>query len=325
MNPADTAARAAAIRSGDRRALARAITLVESRRDDHRAEAEALLTALRADTGGAVRIGISGAPGVGKSTFIEAFGLHAVDDGRKLAVLAVDPSSVRGGGAILGDKTRMAELSQRRAAFIRPSPDGGAAGGIARRTREAMLLCEAAGFDRVIVETVGAGQSEVAVHDLVDMFVLLVAPGTGDELQGIKRGIVEIADLVVVTKNDGALAGPAGETQAQYRAALHLLRPATPRWTPRVLACSGLEQHGIAEIWQAVEDFRTAMGDALHQRRSDQALGWMWAEVRDGLERRLRSSPGVKARLPGLEQAVRGGRMTPTAAARALVDDFLNK
>lgn len=318
--PAD---RAQAIRDGDRRALARAVTLVESTRAEDRADAEALLAALRADAGGATRLGVSGPPGVGKSTFIEAFGLHLLDRGRRLAVLAIDPSSARGGGAILGDKTRMTELSRREAAFVRPSPSGGAPGGVARRTREAMLLCEAGGFDTIVVETVGTGQSEIAVRDMVDMFLLLAAPGGGDELQGIKRGIVEFADLVVVNKADGALAGPAAETLAHYRGALGLLRSPTPGWTPRVLACSALERRGLDEIRRAVGEFAGAAGAATARRRRDRALAWMWSEVRERLESRLRAAPAARARLADIERRVADGRLDPPAAARALVEAFL--
>ncbi len=322
MSAPDTDAHAAAIRSGDRRALARAITLAESTRPDHREAAEELLAALNADTGGAARLGVSGAPGVGKSTFIEAFGLHLLDRGGRLAVLAVDPSSTRSGGAILGDKTRMVELSRQEAAFIRPSPSGGASGGVARRTREAILLCEAGGFDTVIVETVGAGQSDIAVRDLVDMFVLLVAPGGGDELQGIKRGIVELADLVVVNKDDGVLAAPAAETLAQYRGALGLLRPAAAWWTPRALSCSALEQRGLDDVRQAVEAFTAAAGDAVARRREQQALAWMWTEVREALEARLRAAPSVSAQLSDLERRVASGCLSPSVAARALLTAF---
>src|SRR5947208_3828114 len=232
---------------GDRRALARAITRVESTRADHRAEAEALLAEVLPHVGGAMRVGISGAPGAGKSTFIEALGLHLVERDHRVAVLAVDPSSTRSGGSILGDKTRMEELTRSPHAFVRPSPTSGTLGGVARRTREALLLCEAAGFDVVLVETVGVGQSEVKVAAMVDLFLVLVAPGGGDELQGLKRGIMELADLVVVNKADGDLAATAAHTAADYAAALHLVRPRTPVWTPRVLTCSALTGLGIPE------------------------------------------------------------------------------
>src|SRR5437660_8733446 len=238
-----------AVRGGDRRALARAITLVESTREDHRDDAITLLQALMPGAGVAIRVGISGAPGAGKSTFIETLGLHLVDAGHRVAVLAVDPSSTRSGGSILGDKTRMEQLSRRPQAFIRPSPSGGTLGGVARRTREALLVCEAAGFDVVLVETVGVGQSEVAVASMVDLFLLLLAPGAGDELQGVKRGIVELADLIVVNKADGALIEAARHTASDYAHALHLVGQAGVQ----VLLASALEGTGIAEAWAATE------------------------------------------------------------------------
>lgn len=312
------------IRSGDRRALARAITLAESTRDDDRARAEAILDAVLGETGRSVRIGISGSPGVGKSTFIEAFGLHVVDQGHRVAVLAVDPSSARSGGSILGDKTRMESLSRHPDVFIRPTPGRSHLGGVARRTREAMLLCEAFGFDVVIVETIGVGQSEVAVADMVDLFCLLVAPGGGDELQGIKRGIMELADLVVVNKADGDLAAAAGRTQSDYTNALQLLRPKWQAWSPRVLLCSALEGKGMAEVWQAVGDQRAAVsasGEA-DRARGDQAVAWMWSEVRDTLVDSLRQDPGVAELLGPLQAEVAAGRLTPAAAARQLLDTF---
>lgn len=312
------------IRSGDRRALARAITLVESTRPDHRADAAEVLDALLPATGGAVRIGISGPPGVGKSTFIEALGLHVVDAGHRLAVLAVDPSSSRSGGSILGDKTRMEELGRRPEAFIRPSPGGTQLGGVARRTREAILLCEAFGFDVVIVETIGVGQSEVAVADMVDLFLLLVNPGGGDELQGIKRGIMELADLVVVNKADGDLAAAAGRTCADYRNALHLLRPKWRSWTADARLCSALTRTGIDEVWEAVLAFRAAVTGhgELDPARARQALAWMWSEVHDSLLDDFRADPAVQALIPDLERAVGEGTVAPTAAARRLLDAF---
>jgi LAO/AO transport system kinase len=312
------------IRSGDRRALARAITLAESTRPEDRERAEVILDALLADTGRSVRIGISGSPGVGKSTFIEAFGLHIVDQGHKVAVLAVDPSSARSGGSILGDKTRMESLSRHPDVFIRPTPGGTHLGGVARRTREAMLLCEAFGFDVVIVETIGVGQSEVAVADMVDLFCLLVAPGGGDELQGIKRGIMELADLVVVNKADGDLAAAAGRTQSDYTNALHLLRPKWQAWNPRVLLCSALEGKGMAEVWSAVAEQRAAVeasGEA-DAARGEQAVAWMWSEVQDTLVESLRRDPGVAELLGPLQADVAAGRLTPAAAAKRLLDAF---
>ncbi|HET6521615.1 MAG TPA: methylmalonyl Co-A mutase-associated GTPase MeaB, partial [Geminicoccaceae bacterium] len=245
---------------GDRRALARAITLIESSRADHQERAERLLEGLLPHTGNAVRVGISGAPGAGKSTFIEALGLRLTRaGGHKVAVLAVDPSSRRSGGSILGDRTRMQELSREPNAFIRPSPAGESLGGVARRTREAALACEAAGFDVVVIETVGVGQSETAVAEMVDTFLLLLAPGAGDELQGIKRGIVELADVVAVNKADGGLRAAAEVARAEYRGALRLLRPATPGWTPPALTCSALTGEGIDGVWRAVLRHRSAL------------------------------------------------------------------
>lgn len=313
-----------AVRGGDRRALARAITLVESTRADHRARAEALLDALLPHTGQAVRIGISGAPGVGKSTFIEAFGLHLLDAGHRVAVMAVDPSSKRGGGAILGDKTRMTGLARAPGAFIRPSPAGDTLGGIARRTREAALVVEAAGFDTVLVETVGVGQSETAVHDMVDMFVLLLAPGAGDELQGIKRGIVELADLLVVTKADGDLADAAGRAAADYHHALQLLRPADPEWRPEVIQVSSTEGRGIAQVWDAIRRYRAALegSGGIARRRADQARAWMWREVSESLLAAIHTHPAASAMAAGLEARVAAGEVTPSKAAQALIAAF---
>jgi LAO/AO transport system kinase len=304
---------------GDRRALARAITLAESTRADHRAEAEALLAEVLPQVGGAVRVGISGAPGAGKSTFIEALGTHLVAHNHRVAVLAVDPSSTRSGGSILGDKTRMEQLTRSPDAFVRPSPTGGTLGGVARRTREALLLCEAAGFDVVLVETVGVGQSEVKVAAMVDLFLVLVAPGGGDELQGLKRGIMELADLVVVNKADGDLAAVAAHTAADYAAALHLVRPRFPEWNPRVLTCSALTNTGIAEVWDAVGEFRDAVADELPVFRAGQNREWMWSEVTDSLLEALTTDADTADLARRLESEVAAGTTTPTAAARAVV------
>lgn len=321
LPPTDLADR---LRRGDRRALAQAITLVESTRPDHRAQAADLLAALLPHTGRAVRIGISGVPGVGKSTFIEAFGLHVIDQGHKVAVLAIDPTSQRTGGSILGDKTRMELLSRNPLAFIRPSPAGGTLGGVARRTREAMLLVEAAGFDVVIVETVGVGQSETAVADMVDLFLLLLPPAGGDELQGIKKGIVELADLIVVNKADGDLAAAARHAEAEYRHALSMLRPTNPSWRVPVLSCSALLQQGIDRIWQMIGTYRDTLGanGDITRRRADQARAWMWSEIQDNLLDAFRRDPAVRAELPGLEKAAAAGTTTPGAAARRLLDLF---
>ena len=315
-----------AIRAGDRRSLARAITLVESTRPDHREEAVALLDKLLPATGGAVRVGISGAPGAGKSTFIEALGIYLVDHGHRLAVLAVDPSSSRSGGSILGDKTRMERLTSRDEAFIRPSPSGGTLGGVARRTREALLLCEAAGHDVVLVETVGVGQSEIAVAGMVDVFVLLLSPGAGDDLQGVKRGIVELADIVVVNKADGDLAAAAERSATDYASALHLLRPRTEGWEVRVERVSALLGEGIDRVWAIVEEHQAALraSGALDARRADQACDWMWSEVDDGLLDALASDPAVAAEMSALEHDVRAGAISPTAAAQRILRRFLS-
>ncbi|MEN3951085.1 methylmalonyl Co-A mutase-associated GTPase MeaB [Iodidimonas sp. SYSU 1G8] len=312
------------LRAGERRALARAITLVESTRADHRQQAQKLLDGVMADTGRAIRLGLSGAPGVGKSTFIEALGTHVTGLGHKVAVLAVDPSSARSGGSILGDKTRMEELSRDPNAFIRPSPAGTTLGGVARRTREAMLLVEAAGFDVVLIETVGVGQSETAVADMVDMFVLLQSPGGGDDLQGIKRGIMELADLIVVNKADGALEQPAKLARSQLVSALHLMRPRSPNWKPHVLLTSALSNKGIDEVWDAVTNYQSIMLDTgeLTANRAEQARAWMWNEIREGLIEAFKAEPDVAARVRKLEADVAEGRMTPGAAADMLLKRF---
>ncbi len=320
--PADLAG---GVLAGDRRALARAITLIESTRPDHRAEAEALLARLLPATGKSIRIGISGPPGVGKSTFIERFGSHVIEAGHRIAVLAVDPSSRVSGGSILGDKTRMAELARAEAAFIRPSPAGGTLGGVARRTREALLACEAAGYDVTVVETVGVGQSETAVADMTDLFVLLLHPGGGDALQGIKRGIMELADLLLVNKADGDMADAAGRTAAEYRNALRLLRPARAEWVPEVLQCSGLTGKGIPEAWAAIGRYAQAVERAGTRagRRAGQARAWLWSELSESLVTALKAHPGVARRLPQLEAEVAAGRVTPTMAAQTLLGVFL--
>lgn len=315
---------AAGIRSGDRRALARAITLVESSRPDDQERAAALLDELVADAGGALRVGITGSPGVGKSTFIEAYGLHLVETGHKVAVLAVDPSSQRTGGSILGDKTRMPGLASSPDAFIRPSPSGATLGGVARRTREAVTLCEAFGFDVVIIETVGAGQSEGTVADLVDVFVLLVGPGGGDDLQGIKRGIMELADVLVVTKADGDLAATARHTAGDYRHALELLRPKEGAGAAPVLACSSLAGEGIAEVADTVARLQGewAASGRLAELRTRQATAWMWNDVESRLADALHDSPAVRALGPELESEVAAGSLSPTSAARRLLAAF---
>ena len=306
--------------AGDRRALGRAITLVESTRADHRADAVELLHAVLPHTGKGIRLGVSGAPGVGKSTFIDAFGCHVIDQGTTLAVLAVDPSSGRSGGSILGDKTRMEELARRPEAFIRPSPAGRTLGGVARRTREAMLLCEAAGYGTVIVETVGVGQSETAVAEMVDLFCLLASPGGGDELQGIKRGVMELAELVVVTKADGDLAPAANRAAADLRHALKLMRPLHRSWTPQVLLTSALTGTGLGEVWDAVLAHRQALESSgeLVELRAEQARQWLWTELREGLVERFVAAAGDAVRNAELD--VVAGRTLPTVAAEALLD-----
>jgi len=312
---------AGAVRAGDRRALAKAITLVESRRRDHREQADALLTELLPYTGSAVRVGISGVPGVGKSTFIEAFGLNWVGRGKRIAVLAVDPSSRLTGGAILGDKTRMELLSRSPDAFIRPSPAGHTMGGVARRTREALLLCEAAGFDAVIVETVGVGQSETAVADMTDLLLLLLLPSGGDELQGIKKGIVELADLVVVNKADGDMLAAARRAAAEYQAALRMLRPQSETWQVPVQLASALQGDGIDAVWDSVLRFREVLGPSgLQRKRARQARAWLWQEIEEALRDDFVGDPAVAGQLEALERAGMAGELPPAVAARRLLD-----
>ena len=318
---ASVEALAGELRTGSRRALAKAITLVESTRADHQADAQELLDALLPQTGVAARVGITGVPGVGKSTFIEAFGLYLIAHGKRVAVLAVDPSSSRSGGSILGDKTRMARLSVEPWAFIRPSPSGGSLGGVARRTREAMLVCEAAGYDVVIVETVGVGQSEVAVASMVDFFLVLMLPGAGDELQGIKKGIIELADAIAVNKCDGDTVARATLAAAEYRAALRLFRHTSANWDPPVLTVSALEARGMDEVWTMIERYRAALGGTgeLDGKRRGQQQAWFWSMLRDGIERSFLARADVRALVPDLEAAVGAGRLTPTAAASRLL------
>ncbi len=312
---------AAELRAGDRRALARSITLVESTRAERRAEAAALLDAVLPATGGAVRLGVSGTPGAGKSTFIDELGTHLTAAGHRVAVLAVDPSSRRSGGSIMGDKTRMERLARDPAAFIRPSPSGGSLGGVARRTREAALVCEAAGFDVIVVETVGVGQSETAVADMVDCFVLVAAPGGGDELQGIKRGIMELADVIVVNKADSDLLPAANRAVADYRHAAHLLRPKHPGWAVPVLPVSALRGEGVDDVWAEVERLAAHLraDGALDRLRAAQSVAWMWDEVRERLVDAFRSDRAVAGRWDRVEAAVRAGDLSPASAARELL------
>jgi LAO/AO transport system kinase len=313
-----------AICGGDRKALARAITLVESSRERDRDRAEALLTKLLTFTGGALRIGISGAPGAGKSTFIEGFGTHVTGQGKRIAVLAVDPSSRRSGGSILGDKTRMATLARNPAAFIRPTAAGTTAGGVARRTRETMLLAEAGGFDVVVVETVGVGQAETAVAEMVDLFVLLVSPGSGDDLQGIKRGAMELADMVVITKADGDLAHAATRALADYRAALSLMRPRHPGIVVEIRKTSAMTGEGIAEVWTAIQELWTHMRDKgiLTRLRREQARAWFWSEVRAVLAETIEADRAIGAQAARLETAVMAGQALPDVSARLLIRLF---
>ena len=312
---------------GNRRALARAITLVESTRSDHRASANALLQRLTPCAGKSIRLGISGVPGVGKSTFVEALGNHLIDAGHRVAVLTVDPSSAISGGSILGDKTRMELLSRRPEAYIRPSPSGKTLGGVTRRSREAMIVCEAAGFDVIIVETVGVGQSETKVAEMTDMFVLLLLPGGGDELQGIKRGIIELADLILINKADDDLQAAAGRSVAEYRNALRLLHPRLADWKVAVRTCSARDGVGIAEAWETVLQYRDALeaSGRFETRRAAQARAWMWSEVNDSLITALRSDPEVRKRIPDLEAAASEGRIPPSIAAIQLLEIFLKQ
>ena len=312
--------------AGDRRALARAITLVESTRDDHRARAAALLDAMRGEGREALRIGLSGTPGVGKSTFIEAFGMRLTGQGLRVAVLAVDPSSTRTGGSILGDKTRMERLSRDPRAFIRPSPSATHLGGVARRTREAVALCEGAGFDVVLIETVGVGQSETMVAGMCDLFVLLLAPAGGDELQGVKRGIMEIADLILVNKADGALEPAAVRTVADYAGALRLMRrrPQDPDGFPKAMAVSALESAGLGQAWdemRTLADWRRAEGHWASNRAA-QAARWFEEQVREGLLARLDRDPAARVRMRGLARAVAEGTRAPEAAAAEMLDSL---
>ncbi|MEQ8394543.1 methylmalonyl Co-A mutase-associated GTPase MeaB [Thalassobaculum sp.] len=319
----------AGVRSGDRATVARAITLVESRKAEHRALAQDMLVRLLPYAGAAHRIGITGVPGVGKSTFIEALGSHLTRQGHKVAVLAVDPTSGRSGGSILGDKTRMTALGQDPGAFIRPSPSAGTLGGVARATRESMVVVEAAGYDVVLVETVGVGQSEVTVAEMVDLFLVLMLPGAGDELQGIKKGILEIADLLVVNKADGDNKPRAMKAMREYKTALHILQPPDPNWTPKVLTCSALAQEGIGDVWKSVQEHRQALSlakagdtDAFQAKRAGQQVRWMWAMVRDRLMTALEASPSVMAQAGALEAAVATGETTPALAAERLLEAF---
>jgi LAO/AO transport system kinase len=311
---------AAGIRAGDRAVLARAITLIESKRPDHQDAARALVQELLPETGKAIRVGITGMPGVGKSTTIDALGTFLTGEGHKVAVLTIDPSSRRTGGSILGDKTRMARLVNDPKAFIRPSPSAGTLGGVAARTRETMLLCEAAGYDVMLIETVGVGQSEITVADMTDFFLVLMLAGAGDELQGIKKGVLELADMLAVNKADGENIKRAKAAAAEYRAAFHILRPRSPTWSPPVRTYSALTGDGISELWEQVEAHReklTASGEHAERRR-EQQVRWMWTMLDDRLTSRLRSDATLRARLRTLEASVAAGTLSPALAVEEI-------
>ncbi len=312
-----TAELAEAVRAGGRVALGRAITLIESRKPEHRTKARELLTLLNEAAGRAHRVGITGVPGVGKSTLIDSLGSLLTARGHRVAVLAVDPSSSRSGGAILGDKTRMARLAADPSAFIRPSPSSGTLGGVARTTRETILLCEAAGFDIVLVETVGVGQSEITVAGMVDFFLVLMLAGGGDELQGIKKGVMELADAIAITKADGANEGPARAAAADYKAALHILTPPSASWKPPVLTLSSREERGLDELWATVTSHRAALAAAgeFWPKRRDQDVRWMHAMIEDGMRQKFLSNEVVATKIAELERAVRLGAMPPSVAA----------
>jgi len=312
------------IRKGQLRALAKGITLIESRKPEHIQQASTLLDLLLAASGNSLRIGISGVPGAGKSTFIEAFGLHLTAQGHKVAVLAVDPSSQISGGSILGDKTRMEDLARDHNAFIRPSPAGSSLGGVARKTRETMLLCEAAGYDVIIVETVGVGQSEITVASMVDFFLLLQLAGAGDELQGIKKGVMEIADAIVINKADGDNVSRANLAKQQYANALHILRPRSANWIVPVHTCSALHHQGIDTIWEMLQEYRDTMVQhhEFDEKRRQQAKEWMWALLQQDLHDLFVHDKNVQPLLPQVEQAVLDGITTPSAASRRLLERF---
>jgi len=309
----------------DRRTLAKTITLIESALPQHQEKAREIVDRLLPQAGKASRIGITGVPGVGKSTFIESFGMHLIQRGCKVAVLAVDPSSARSGGSILADKTRMEMLSVEKNAFIRPSPSGGTLGGVARKTRETMLVCEAAGFDVILVETVGVGQSETTVASMVDFFLVLMLSGAGDELQGIKKGVLELADAIAVNKADGDNVEKANRARKEYETALHMLTPSSPTWSPPVKTCSALRGRGLDEIWDMIQDHRTRMNTTgeFEKNRRKQAFAWMWSMVDEGLQEWFYENPAVKGRLPDISRRVESGELSPTNAAFQLLS-FLN-
>ncbi len=311
------------VRKQDKRILAKTITLIESARLEHQQLARQVVNDLLPDTGKAIRLGISGVPGAGKSTFIESLGIFLVNQGYQVAVLAVDPSSQRSGGSILADKTRMEKLSTAEKAFIRPSPSGGTLGGVARKTRETMLACEAAGYDVMIVETVGVGQSETTVASMVDFFLLLMIAGAGDELQGIKKGVLEVADVIAINKADGDNIERARQARKQIEAAMHYLMPASPLWTPRAMTCSSLdtEDPGLQAIWSAVLEHRAIAlkNGELHQKRCRQSVDWMWSLVEEGLKERFYKIPDIQLQLPATIRQVEKGEKSATIAADELL------
>jgi LAO/AO transport system kinase len=315
---------AEAIRGGDRKAMAKTITLLESKRPEKAERGREILEELVPHTGQSMRVGVTGPPGVGKSSFIESLGIYLLERGHQVAVLAVDPSSPVTGGSILGDKTRMERLAQEAGAFIRPSPSGGSLGGVADRTREAMLICEAAGYDVIIVETVGIGQSEITVRSMVDFFLVLLQPGAGDELQGIKKGVLELADSLVVNKADGALLEAAERSAGEHTQALGLLHARSASWTPRVLMVSSLQGSGIDGVWEAILAHTAALeaSGERQTRRKEQTRQWMWSLVEEGLRSSFRAHPDVSSQIDALEHAVQDLEVTPAAAARTLLDAF---
>ncbi len=312
------------VRNGNVRSLAKAITLIESRNPDHAQNAEALLNTLLPDSGNAIRIGISGVPGVGKSTFIEALGLQLLKQGQRLAVLAVDPTSQLSGGSILGDKTRMEMLARETNAFIRPSPSGDTLGGVARKTRETILLCEAAGYNVIFVETVGVGQSEVTVASMVDFFLLLQLANAGDELQGIKKGVMEIADAIIINKAEGENRPAAELARNQYKSALHLMKPKSSHWQVPTMLCSALTGEGINEIWAMIMNFIVTMKehDEFSSKRRLQTNDWMWSMVMDNLKDLFLNDPKVATTLDQVQAGIANGTTTPGAAARRLLESF---
>jgi LAO/AO transport system kinase len=326
MNKKDPKAYTDGVLAQNRRVLSKTITLIESSLAAHQEMTRTVVDTLLPHTGEAVRLGITGVPGVGKSTFIESLGMYLVQHGQRVAVLAVDPSSSKSGGSVMADKTRMERLSAEKSAFIRPSPSGGTLGGVARKTRETMLVCEAFGFDVIIVETVGVGQSEATVASMVDFFLVLMLAGAGDELQGIKRGVLELADAIAINKADGDNIDKAKRAAKIYESALHLLRPSSPTWKPPVLTCSALDLIGIEEIWLTVLEHRKklSISGELEQNRRRQALDWMWSLIEEGLKDRFYKHPHIKKRLPQLKRSVEKGTTAPTIAAGELLF-FLDK